>query len=592
TTVATAFLEGVGHYAIFSPLTAFYIAIMASAANTYQKSLLQSWRLQHENQALNEKLLKEKVATERALRGLNEEMKGRESAEAEVRVAMQRAEAANAAKSRFLANMSHEMRTPLAAIIGFGDFLLDAKTTIKERVDAIRAIIRNGGHLLQLINDLLDLSKIEAGKLDVTRSLTNYFDIVHEVESVCVMQAKNKGIKFNLDYRFPLPTKISTDALRLKQILLNLCSNAIKFTAQGEVSLSIRCDIEHAYMLFVVTDTGIGLSAEQQPRLFQSFEQADASTTRKYGGTGLGLAISQRLARMLGGEITVRSELGKGSEFSLRVDSAPLESVTVTQLTDIYFTEHDEAPTEGEETIFVGNVLLVEDNADIQRLVTQYLRHLGLTYEIANDGAQGVSIARQGSFDVILMDMQMPVMDGVHAMRALREGGYQKPIIALSANALHEGKESALVKGFNDFVAKPIRRQEFVDALAKYLTQRVAGEQDDDAILSELIEEMPELSDTIIEFIDSFPAYISALEAANAVGDWARLSERAHAIKGLGGSYGFPVMSQLAKQFEFQIAKQDVDEVTKAIAKLKHLTTRMAAGRDTYVQLSKEIGPP
>ena len=241
--------------------------------------------------------------------------------------AVQKADNANKAKSTFLANMSHEIRTPLTAIIGYAEVSLDSSQTMQERTTALKTIVRSGNHLLNIINDILDFSKVEADQLDVELVSEDPFQIVFDVESLMKPHAEKKGLEFNVLYDFPLPTRFSTDPVRLKQILLNLCSNAIKFTDQGAVSITVGCDCQNQVMQFVVKDTGIGMSPEQLKKLFKPFQQADSSITRRFGGTGLGLSLSKRLAEKLGGTIEVRSMPGKGSQFILSINAGSLQNV-------------------------------------------------------------------------------------------------------------------------------------------------------------------------------------------------------------------------------------------------------------------------
>jgi len=298
-----------------------------------------------------------------------------------VRLAHQ-AQDASRAKSCFLANMSHEIRTPLTAIVGFGESLLDTNTTVTERIDSINTIIRNGSHLQQIINDILDLSKIEAQKLDVERADINYFDVLLEIEALVGNQAREKGLEFEIQYQFPLPAQIFTDPLRLKQILINLCNNATKFTERGSVHVKVRYFPTTLIMQFEVIDTGIGLSTEQCARLFQAFEQADASTTRKYGGTGLGLAISRSLAELLGGTITVESKAGQGSHFIVSIDAGPLHSTgLIHRLAKATHTEPSHVPRE----TLAGQVLIAEDTPDNQLIV----------FDVCSKGRGGSNGCRQ-----------------------------------------------------------------------------------------------------------------------------------------------------------------------------------------------------
>lgn len=526
-----------------------YIAIMFTAGFNYHRSVRDSLLFRFHNQRLLQSLLDEK----------------------------EKAEAANHAKSRFLANMSHEIRTPLTAIIGFSETLLDTRTTMEDRIDGIRSIIRNGSHLLQLINDILDLSKIEAGKLEVSRAQTQYLDVVSEIESFIGFSARNKGIVFECHYQYPLPATIITDRLRLKQILINLCSNAVKFTSKGGVYISVFYDHKSSAIRFVVKDTGIGLTPEQQQRLFQSFEQADSSTARKFGGTGLGLAISRRLATMLQGSIDVESVYGKGSSFTLTVATGPAEGVALV----------NEASAAGlsasnidsvDDIVLQGNVLLVEDSLDNQRLFSLYLNRVGVALFIASDGQEAISLAKQQAIDLVLMDMQMPVMDGETALRELRAMGYSKPVIVLTANAMQEDRERAFRVGFDDFVAKPVRKQELIAALAKYLP-RGQDAATSEPLHSTLLSENDDFADVVNQFIDELPGHLQFVDDAFRRRDWPAMKSRVHDLKGFGGSYGFHALTDIAKKTEFQIAKQDSAEVQASLVQLRALTARIQKGR-------------
>ncbi len=393
------------------------------------------------------------------------------------------AESANYSKSEFLANMSHEIRTPMTAILGFAELLRgslenrsDVSTECKEAVDTIH---RNGEYLLQIINDILDLSKIEAGKLIVEHLSCDPYQIMQEVKSLIQVRADAKGLSLETEVVGKLPRTITTDPTRLRQILINLLGNAIKFTETGGARLFARF-IEFAgngpAIRFDVLDTGIGMSCDQVAGLFNPFQQADASMTRRFGGTGLGLTITKRLAVMLGGDIAVESEPGKGSAFHVTVATGPLE--------DVEFVDYAEkepaapAPAEAqpipEPSRIEARILLVEDGPDNQRLISFLLRKAGAEVSLAENGAiaveQVLSASEQGtSFDVILMDMQMPVMDGYQATRTLRERGYPGPIIALTAHAMEGDREKCLAAGCDDFATKPIDRKRLLATISRFL---------------------------------------------------------------------------------------------------------------------------
>ena len=375
------------------------------------------------------------------------------------------AERANRAKSLFLANMSHEIRTPLSSIIGYAEGLSDVGQSDEQRDKSIQTIIRSSHHLKGIINNVLDLSKIEAGKIELECLPSNLFSLFAEVQSVMNMLASEKSIAFNINYLFPLPKTITTDPVRFIQILLNLCSNAIKFTEHGRVDINIRYLREEHGLQVDVVDTGIGMSASQIRNIFEPFVQADASTTRKYGGTGLGLCLSRRLTMLLGGVLEVESESDRGSTFRMRL---PIKDGSGLQLVNEVKLEAEKMSKPGAQIIqqqLRGKVLLVEDTPELQVLIANYIRKTGLKIDMANNGEEGVNAAMSNDYDLVFMDIQMPVMDGYTAVRTLRAKGYEKPIVALTANAMQEDKERCLMAGCNDYLAKPVQREQIYSLL-------------------------------------------------------------------------------------------------------------------------------
>ncbi len=402
-------------------------------------------------------------------------------------------EAANV-RSLFLANMSHEIRTPLTAILGYSDILHDEHCCgqrcsecefcdLHERNRKnIETINRNGRHLLSIVNEILDLSKIESGELRLAAGACCPGGLVAEVVSLMEVQARAKGLELVTECAGTLPEQMIVDVTRFRQILLNLVSNAVKFTEVGRVTVVQGTQMldDRECLVVDVKDTGPGISGGNIDAVFEPFIQGEMSASRQHGGTGLGLAISKRLATALGGRLTVHSALGKGSCFTLSVP-IQLPSISPSDSTD---PEHDEtgssssspARMPAEPIQLEGRILLVEDGIDNQRLVAHILRRVGLDVVIAENGRIACERVWQAAederFDLILMDMQMPIMNGYDATRALRQSGYEGTIIALTAHALNEELEECLEAGCNEYAAKPIDRSEFLAILARHLTVR------------------------------------------------------------------------------------------------------------------------
>ncbi len=388
-----------------------------------------------------------------------------------LRESEQRAMQANVAKSEFLANMSHEIRTPMAAIIGYADILLGHLKDADDRTN-IQVIKKNGEHLLEIINDILDLSRIEAGKLEVELLPFDLPQFIADIESLMHVRAVNKRLDLRITCQEKLPRQITSDATRLRQILINLIGNSIKFTERGEVVLSMNYVAASPPMIeFRVSDTGIGMSPEQQLRLFQPFSQGDNSVTRAFGGSGLGLAISKRLVEMLQGTIGLESELGKGSCFTLTLpigDSDAIELVDIDSLRPSEPIWSAKKPRQLQCT-----ALVVDDRRDVRYISQHFLEAAGAQVATAEDGAFAVAevlraMAEGKPYDIIVLDMQMPNVDGYQAAGELRAAGVKQPIIALTADAMKGDRERCLRAGCDDYVTKPIQHEAFVEMVAKY----------------------------------------------------------------------------------------------------------------------------
>ena len=487
------------------------------------------------------------------------------------------AEYANRAKSDFLANMSHEIRTPLTSIIGYGETLLRSDQSMEERIDSVNTIISSGEHLLNLINDILDVSKIEAGKLQIEQIKESPFRLLSEVNNIIAVQAKRKRLEFSIHYEFPLPQYFYSDYVRIKQILLNLCSNAIKFTEYGHVKITVHYESDTDRLHFVVEDTGIGLTKDSQEKIFESFTQADASITRKYGGTGLGLTLSKKLAALLGGDIMLKSESSVGSTFTFYV---PTNLGAANRL----FHSESEIPVfnkcSNEYFCFeklTGNILLAEDNEINQRLIKLNLEKMGARVTAVNNGAEAITKAQTEEFDLVFMDMQMPVMGGLEAVTALRNNSYSIPIVALTANAMQEDRNNCLQVGCNEFLTKPIHQEQLYTVTKKYLA--IESEPDQlEPLYSSILDEDPDYIDLVNNYIGSLePMKYDLLQAFEA-SDWESLRGLIHQVKGTGGGYGYEDITRVAAQIEFQIINQDYAEVSYLLQQLFKLFARAIAG--------------
>ena len=390
------------------------------------------------------------------------------------------AEAANMSKSEFLANMSHEIRTPMTAILGFVDLLEndeEVRSDEQHARDAIHSIRRNSNHLLELINDILDMSKIEAGRMTVEKVQTDPSKLVSDTITLVKSRAEEKGIELSCEFETPMPARIESDPTRLRQILINLVGNAIKFTDKGSVTIKASCDADKQQIQYSVVDTGIGMTDEQVAIIsrFDAFNQADASTTRKFGGTGLGLRISNSFAQLLGGRISVTSEYGKGSTFTVEVATGEInESATNRGERTKHTTElnFDKSTVPGKKPLAGCRILLAEDGPDNQRLISFVLKKAGAQVTVAENGriaADFVQSDEHEDFDAVLMDMQMPELDGYGATRLLRERGYTIPIVALTAHAMAGDRQKCLDAGCDEYETKPIDRNSLIQTVAKHI---------------------------------------------------------------------------------------------------------------------------
>lgn len=498
----------------------------------------------------------ERVNAAKALKLTNENL---QKSNTQLEEARKEAEQASALKSTFVANISHEIRTPLTAIIGFTEQALKHQGKVSQQRDFLNRVLKSGRHLLELINEILDLSKIEADKLELGNEAVDLFELVESVESVTNVPAVEKSLIFDVVYHFPLPRTINSDAVRLKQVLLNLCNNAVKFTIEGQVRLYLTVKDEH--LLFEVSDTGIGMSEEELCRLFKPFVQADSNINRQFGGTGLGLVISKKLTSLMGGEIWVDSEKGKGSCFTVAFpfDKTQVQWVDRKPLRDTL--EHDK--NEQAHSFTYAKILVAEDNHDNQFLIKTLLSHIGAEVCTVGNGQKAVEAAMFDDYDLILMDIQMPVMDGCEAVKLMRHGGIDCPIIALTANIMKEDVDKYMANGFSDTLAKPIQLQSFYKKLNFYLEQEKSVHGCLDSLADEINND-----DEIKKLKAQFKASLAGLKQDFArmaqSDDWQSLKDKAHQVKGSAGSMGFSELTGFAADIEHYLKQQQYDKAREA----------------------------
>ncbi len=529
------------------------------------------------------------------------------------RDAFELVEQANKAKSEFLANMSHEIRTPMTAILGYSELLCgDLANDPTQVADAVRTIQSNANYLLTIINDILDVSKIEAGQMAVEAIQTSPAQIISEVLSLVRPRAIGKGVDVGVTYQTPIPEHIQSDPTRLRQILVNLIGNAIKFTECGSVTIHASCDPKSQQLKLGVVDTGIGMSPEQCQVIskFQAFSQADASTTRKFGGSGLGLRISNALAQLLGGGIEVSSVQGQGSTFTATIATGDLDRVTMLKPEEALSNKSQDRTNDQEQAasnsavgkVLIGlRILLAEDGADNQQLIAFHLRKAGAEVEIAENGRIALerldAAAAEGlPFALLLTDMQMPEMDGYTLARTLRAHGERIPIVALTAHAMAEDRRKCLEAGCNDYATKPINKAALISTCRRWMKNN-GGDVDPthkkpafvkipvdsqsvstEILLSELADD-PDMDLLINRFVGKLGTKVTLMREYLSNHQLDQLGCIAHQLKGAGGGYGFPSISKSARHLE-ECAKTDIDlaKIQSAVSELATICERAMAG--------------
>lgn len=381
---------------------------------------------------------------------------------------MMEAKSADRSKTEFLANISHEIRTPMMGIMGYAEVLQKKDSSEEEKNEAIKTIDKNGNHLLSLIDEILDISKIEAGKMDFNKEKTDLAVLLNEVYSLINVKAKEKGIDLFFRNVNPFPDKILIDPKRLKQILFNIIGNAIKFTSKGKVEVFVSYDKDEKLLSLKVVDTGAGIAEKDLKKLFKPFQQADSSGARKFGGTGLGLVLSRSLAQAMGGDVRIlKSKLDVGTEVEIILDVDDSEDFSLTNELTTHLSKDFEQSVKAD---FEGlTILVVDDAKENARLFSIFLSETGASIDLAYDGIEALEKVNQNEYDLILLDLQMPGKDGYEVMETLNQQGFDRPVVALTAHALKEERDKTKKAGFSGHISKPVKQAKLINSICQVL---------------------------------------------------------------------------------------------------------------------------